>query len=147
MDWMPLVSVVIGAIIALAGSVGVAIWADRRREKREHQAALSAVLAEMRANLNVAEKPETMTSHVLVTFSDETWKVSKGAISSAGVDIKGNVYAAYADLAMANAVAKQNLQLPHGSGFLDSQYRAQVQKMGLGFKDAILQIEQESKRG
>jgi hypothetical protein len=147
MDWMPLVSVVIGAIIALAGSVGVAVWADKKREKREHRAALTAVLAEMRANLNVVAKPETMTRNVLVTYSDEAWKVSKGAISSAGDEIEENLHAAYADLALANAVAIQNLQIEYGRGYLNDSYRGHVRNMESGFKIAITQIEKGLKKG
>ena len=147
MDWMSLVSVVIGAIIALTGSVGVTLWADKRREKREYRAALSAVLAEMRANIVVVAKPETMTRNVLVTFSDEAWKVSKGAISSAGDEIERNVHAAYADLALVNAVAIQNLQLAYGTGYLNDSYRSYASNMASALKNAIPQIEKELAKG
>ena len=150
LDWMPFASAGFGALaggsLSLVGSVLVSRWADRRREEQGDRAALAAVSAEMRANLRVVEKPETLTTNVLVTFSDEAWKEGKGTISSLGHETETVVHAAYADLALSNAVANQNIHLSYGAGYLNDRYKEHVRNMECGFRKAIPQIEERLKR-
>ena len=147
-----LVGALVGGVLSLVGSLlatrkaadsanKLAATERQRHAEQERRSTVSAVLAEIQAILRVAEKPETMTRNTLVPFSMDVWTSSKGAIGFVDPEIERLSQEAYAELALANALAAQNVHLPYGRGDLNDPYRKHVKDMIRNFQQAIPGIE------
>ena len=136
----------LGSLIATrkaADSAGkLAALERKRREEQECRTAVSGVLAEIRAILRVVDEPATLTTNTLVAFSMDIWRSSIGAIAYVDPEIERVLQEAYAELALANSLAAQNLHLAYGSGNLNDPYRKHVREMEAGFRTATSGLEE-----
>ena len=103
---------------------------------------ISSVLAEMQAALEIFNQPHTLTSNTLVTFSMDIWKSNLGSLGPLGSETERIIQVGYAEMALANALAIQNLHIGYGLGYLNDSYRDHVRTMADEFSKAIESIEQ-----
>ena len=115
-----------GAMVGYCFTMRGASQERKTRERDQLRSATRSILVEVEADLKLARQP---WQGRLVPFAMGMWDAHKGYILALPEDLQNDIHRVYIEVQRANALFQQNLNLPHGSGYYDKDYREQCTKI------------------
>ena len=126
-----LVALAVGVVISLLGYFLNLRTLRNEEKKRSNEQLCEAVrnlLVEIEANLEIVGTAKDILGRerIMMAFSDRAWEYHRGRIYALPEDIQTSLHQFYMVVVEANSVVKQNLQLPHNAGYLDTTHKSRV---------------------
>ncbi|GEM_PF-6958784 len=125
-----LIGAVVGGLLTSTAAL-LGIWLNNKHStKFINYAAVSAVLAEIRMNQELANDAQLLSHNQLSPFVMETWQSHKDVLLYLSDEAKSNIMKGYGELVFANAIAAATSNPAIASdGTLKAPYKARIDKM------------------